>query len=329
MDLSPHFVGANSLTANRGRRAGFIVCVVTSVCLIFIMVAQALGRFELQYTAYPLRRHSNNTVLEMYANQTNLGKLAPTPIDAANRSETLAVATQILVVSLPYRQDRRDEMEVLRSTLGLRWTFVEGVGSQSPSVQKIMQRVKTWRDRRTSAKLVEAKVISDTNFLSSNSSFRWPLGIDALATSHHPLEPAGSELWSPPSPETQTPRGINSHLQPLLRDTADDKTLTCATKDDVNPPFEPSLPDHKILTAAKVACWSSHVSAIRLVVEVGTTNAKISTEHVSIILEDDVDMEWDIQDRLSHVWPLLPAGWDIVFLGTLIFFLISSTITKA
>ena len=31
--------------------------------------------------------------------------------------------------------------------------------------------------------------------------------------------------------------------------------------------------------------------------------------------EDDVDMEWDIHDRLAALWPGLPEDWDILYLG--------------
>lgn len=37
---------------------------------------------------------------------------------------------------------------------------------------------------------------------------------------------------------------------------------------------------------------------------------------VSIILEDDIDMEKDIKPRLAELWEGLPTDWDIVFLGT-------------
>ncbi|KAH7877754.1 uncharacterized protein C8R40DRAFT_1095048 [Lentinula edodes] len=38
-------------------------------------------------------------------------------------------------------------------------------------------------------------------------------------------------------------------------------------------------------------------------------------EHISIILEDDIDMEKDIRRRLHRIWIDLPDDWDIVFLG--------------
>jgi GR25 family glycosyltransferase involved in LPS biosynthesis len=36
---------------------------------------------------------------------------------------------------------------------------------------------------------------------------------------------------------------------------------------------------------------------------------------VSLVLEDDIDMEQDIRQRLASVWSALPHTWDIVFLG--------------
>ncbi|KAJ3810242.1 hypothetical protein F5876DRAFT_76961 [Lentinula aff. lateritia] len=38
-------------------------------------------------------------------------------------------------------------------------------------------------------------------------------------------------------------------------------------------------------------------------------------EHISIILEDDIDIEKDIRRRLHRIWINLPDDWDIVFLG--------------
>jgi GR25 family glycosyltransferase involved in LPS biosynthesis len=38
-------------------------------------------------------------------------------------------------------------------------------------------------------------------------------------------------------------------------------------------------------------------------------------DDVALVLEDDVDMELDIRQRLLGVWDSLPSVWDIVFLG--------------
>ncbi|KAG1741827.1 uncharacterized protein EDB91DRAFT_1129564 [Suillus paluster] len=66
-----------------------------------------------------------------------------------------------------------------------------------------------------------------------------------------------------------------------------------------------------ILTASKISCWYSHISAVRQFIDRGNA----TSEDVAIFLEDDIDMEKDIEIRMRHVWTSLPPGWDIVLLG--------------
>ena len=63
-----------------------------------------------------------------------------------------------------------------------------------------------------------------------------------------------------------------------------------------------------VLSPAKVACWHSHISAIRWFIERHDSHDHRRGDDVAIILEDDIDMEKDISAR---VWTFLPAGWDI------------------
>jgi len=87
--------------------------------------------------------------------------------------------------------------------------------------------------------------------------------------------------------------------------------MACATQNNSIEPYQPDLPAHKILTASRVACWYSHVSVI---VTIANDNTLLANDAV-IVLEDDVNMERDIHERLRHVWRFLPADWDIVYLG--------------
>jgi GR25 family glycosyltransferase involved in LPS biosynthesis len=41
-------------------------------------------------------------------------------------------------------------------------------------------------------------------------------------------------------------------------------------------------------------------------------------EGIAVVLEDDIDMEHDIRERLGSVWGRLPDEWDIVFLGAIL-----------
>ncbi|OBZ77070.1 hypothetical protein A0H81_03175 [Grifola frondosa] len=50
----------------------------------------------------------------------------------------LGIASQLFVISLPDRTERRKSMDILQDTLGLRWTYVDAVQSHETLVEKIM-----------------------------------------------------------------------------------------------------------------------------------------------------------------------------------------------
>ncbi|KAH9813358.1 hypothetical protein DFH28DRAFT_897227 [Melampsora americana] len=62
-----------------------------------------------------------------------------------------------------------------------------------------------------------------------------------------------------------------------------------------------------VLSDAAIACWHSHLSVIREFVE--------SKERMALILEDDVDFEVDIEDRLEATLSEVPRDWDLLLLG--------------
>ncbi|OCH94166.1 hypothetical protein OBBRIDRAFT_748132 [Obba rivulosa] len=103
---------------------------------------------------------------------------------------------------------------------------------------------------------------------------------------------------------------------PGLESNRDDQAmefdpLTCATRNYITGrPWAPSTPTYMVLSPAKVACWYSHLQILRFI----TADAE-AEDDVTVILEDDIDMEHDIRERLKTVWGALPPQWDIVFLG--------------
>jgi GR25 family glycosyltransferase involved in LPS biosynthesis len=212
------------------------------------------------------------------------------------RAHTLEVASKIFVISLPHRNDRRQKMEILRKALNLRWTYVDAIESSDERVDLIIDRVREQRHdhgNRTDDLL---------------APFRWPDDIDPLAASGEALEPSGSDLWTL-SPLSELTGNAKNYSRQDLASTP----LLCNTQNDTVTPHVPNLPEYRILSPAKIACWCSHLSVIRQV-------ANERKPEVTIVLEDDVDMERDIRERLGSVWNLLPATWDIVFLGQTLFF---------
>ncbi|KAF5376953.1 hypothetical protein D9615_007250 [Tricholomella constricta] len=161
------------------------------------------------------------------------------------------------------RTDRRKDMEHLRKTLGLRWTYMEAADTSNPIVNKILHSVRLIRDTHS---------------------------------------PKDINPWSP---------GFLTSPPPARGPPPSSPPIPCATRNNTITLYTASLPEFKILTLARIACWYSHVSVIQKI----ANDRTLRPDDTVLVLEDDVDMERDIHQRLRHVWSFLPAGWDIVYLG--------------
>ncbi|KAI0044898.1 hypothetical protein FA95DRAFT_1561739 [Auriscalpium vulgare] len=259
---------------------------------------------------------------------------APTVFDAVG-SGLLAVP-RIYVVSLPRRTDRRAQMEQLRSTLGMRWEYVDALDGPAQDVITLMQQVHVLRTAlRNSTSVGDAShfrqppqdpalrmgipAADDAHAPCNVPTLRWPRDLEDPLRSQGPLPPLGADLWLMPHA-----RGSSEHFVPsegaleisnssTLSGGSDSRVaaalpeLACASKDSVLADFSPMLPPYKRLTPAKVACWHSHLQAIRAIAN--------GDDSAALVLEDDVDMERDIDERLGGLWEALPKNWDIVYLG--------------
>ena len=208
----------------------------------------------------------------------------------AESSLRLGVADKIYVISLPNRHKRREDMEKLRLSLQLHWVYVDALDANSPLVSQIMNWVRALRTGPPHI-LDEANLTS--KLLPDSITFAWPEDIEILATSKDKLDLWSTGIWS--SPIT----GFFK-LTPY-------PPIACATKNYSLTKYTTMLKEHLVLTLPRVACWHSHLSVIHDIVD--------NDFGVSVILEDDVDMEQDIQKQLAFLWPTLPADWDILFLG--------------
>ncbi|KAH9920314.1 uncharacterized protein B0H18DRAFT_1024791, partial [Fomitopsis serialis] len=178
-------------------------------------------------------------------------------------------------------------------------------------------------------------------------TFEWPdaSSVNTMAHSVSPLGLSDSDYWSlrPPSTVLDTTGAalltetdsdgiaaaypglslVSSNAQAQREPLPSPAPMTCASNNYVNgPPFELGIPGYMLLTPAKVACWHSHLKVIRRVADVRLMDEAVlphenpsDVDAVSLILEDDIDMERDIHAKLREVWDLLPTDWDIVFLG--------------
>jgi hypothetical protein len=209
----------------------------------------------------------------------------------------LGVADKIYVISLRNRHRRREDMEKLRLSLQLHWIYVDALDANSSLVSQIMDWVNALRTGPPQI-LDEGNITHvPLKLLPDSITFAWPGDIEILASSKDKLDLWSTGVW--PSPYT-------SFWKPTPY-----PPIVCATKNYSLTKYTTMLKDHLILTHPRVACWHSHLSVIHDIANNGF--------EVSVILEDDVDMEQDIRKQLAYLWPTLPADWDILFLGIFFF----------
>lgn len=248
----------------------------------------------------------------------------------------LKLAWTTYVVSLPTREDRRESMEKLRSALSLRWTYVDAIPSDDTIIGTIISNLVSFRRSQTelSSRYNDTLQFAwPSNFSHSlatyngSITYRQELDVDQLSSPKVYEEvsaismTASSNSDPPVAPATSS---LSPGHYPASQGSFDPDTIpiTCATNNSIfGIPYSPDLPKQMLLTAAKVACWYSHLQVIhRIASEVpflATSDSACS--NVTLILEDDVDMELDIKKRLVGIWNSLPQDWDILFLGSLPF----------
>ncbi|GJJ13140.1 hypothetical protein Clacol_007390 [Clathrus columnatus] len=198
------------------------------------------------------------------------------PLDTLPYSNTLGVLDRIYVINLPARDDRRRAMMNLESAMDIKFTWHNATFYEEDVVRRIMGRLGKWRiENRVNREEGEK---SDLN---QPFTFKWNEDVFDDASN---LGIRGADLWT----LEDTSFAIHSEL---LDAYGEDGLRYGKT------PLRPS----------QVACWNSHYNVLRRVAE--------GTDDVALILEDDVDMEWDLERRLRLMWPFLPHDWDVVLLG--------------
>ncbi|EJC97695.1 uncharacterized protein FOMMEDRAFT_162718 [Fomitiporia mediterranea MF3/22] len=255
-----------------------------SALLVFMLSLFFLPRTRVKsrICAMPFR----NAILSNVCSSSVAHRVASNSIiDGSHNSNarTLGIATSIFVISLARRTDRRQVMDMLLGdALGLNWSYFDALDKNDPLVNRILFEVSRLR--------VDA----------SNSSFKWP----------DTLEEARKESFG---------------LEKIAYDDTGDRNVTtepllCATGDNNIPSYtnSSSAPFHKKLSKGMIACWYSHIQLLENIVK-HTRHVRNDSwdgrEGVTVIFEDDVDVEWDMRERLEKMWVDLPQEWDIVVLG--------------
>ncbi|KAJ1310782.1 hypothetical protein OPQ81_009303 [Rhizoctonia solani] len=246
---------------------------------------------------------------------------------------------RIYMLNLPRRTDRRERMMKLQAATGLSWTFVDSTDSSAEIVTRIMERVRWiraaahlhaidanfhgwWSDHHDntfewmhasngSESEPDSELWEPTRSDPASADHTHPLPIPPSLDQRPPLEVATSRIISRPSPTQDSRQALQDN--PLFN--TNPNSVRTATRDVTNTlaPRLPKLPYWRILTRAVIACWHSHISVIR---EIASETIQADTPDTGVlILEDDIDMEVDIQQRIGRLWEALPPNWDILFLG--------------
>ena len=246
------------------------------------------------------------------------------PVGAYNDPAKIALAadspwdgfSDVYVLSLPQRSDRRISMERVHTALPWlnNWTYVDATSADDTRIGRIHDHVRRTRDQR--------RALSP-----GNDTFTWPEG--ALSSRSGRLGHTGADLWSMSSLDAEKPAlASSSEDEPYIRDLESQPEafpLTCASRDYASgPPYTPALPPYMILAPSKLACWYSHVQVLRTIAEryyhdgdatIPAEGDRVREREVALILEDDVDVERDLHARMETVWRTLPDEWDMLFLG--------------
>jgi hypothetical protein len=235
--------------------------------------------------------------------------------DLTSYSSTLGVASKIYVPSLEKRWDRRANMSLLARELGLDLHFTKAVDMHSSEITNIIDHVRWFRH---TPELV-------------NAPFSWP---DTTPSSVSVLNRV--QLLRAQGPDVPPP-ALEGWLDAVPSESKVNETGPMAFNRDNNHAqvWTSKTGDWQTISEAKIACWESHLRILRRVATLPRAKAwladeedkkrgvasrgprRVRAEDAVVVLEDDVDMEVDVKERLAGLWHALPAEWDIVFLGKL------------
>ena len=200
-------------------------------------------------------------------------------------------------------------MSLLANTLDADFGFFDGTLSTSDEITRIVEHVRVQRER-------EGVLLQPT----SDAGRRGPDEPAPQDLPHYPFdgpleaypdvsEPAGADLWTlpptdPRAPQPPLPPIPNPDTRPDIPQIMDTLERTRWWIEDSGIPFQ------EIVNDAVTACYHAHYSLVRTFAA-----APGAPDDTLLILEDDVDIEFDFERTLRHAMQGLPADWDVLLPG--------------
>ncbi|GAA5909705.1 uncharacterized protein JCM6883_004606 [Sporobolomyces salmoneus] len=205
----------------------------------------------------------------------------------------------IYVLSLPTRHDRRDQMRELARAHGLKITFVDAANKDEPFIRWIAERAVEVRKERL-------RIMAEVRGVSESSLGGLHVGNDWLVQTPSPT----SSTPFPPLIDPRFPSGdwiahLESHDESnslhLLKPQNPNLNITEALYDK-----NERIPGRQVNEGVISTFWG-HSRAMKMILKNGDKSA--------LILEDDVDVEWDLERLWSRIERRLPRDWDATLLG--------------
>ncbi|GAA6009239.1 hypothetical protein JCM11491_004241 [Sporobolomyces phaffii] len=220
------------------------------------------------------------------------------PASQAVHSPTLTF-DHIYVLSLPTRHDRREQMQQLARAHGIRITFVDAANKDAPFIKWIAERAVEVRRERL-------RIMAEVRGVAESSLGGLHVGNDWLVQTPGPDSPT-------PFPPLIDPRFPSGDWIAHLEAHDEANSLGLLKPDNPNLNITEALYDPNERIAGRqvnegvISTFWGHSRAIKKILENGDKSA--------LILEDDVDVEWDLERLWSRIERRLPRDWDATLLG--------------
>ncbi|GAA5938215.1 glycosyltransferase family 25 protein [Sporobolomyces koalae] len=205
----------------------------------------------------------------------------------------------IYVLSLPTRDDRRAQMQQLARAHGLKITFVDAVHKDAPFIRWIAERAVEVRRERL-------RIMAEVRGVSESSLGGLHVGNDWLVQTPDPKSPT-------PFPPLIDPRYPSGDWVAHLEAHDEAGTLERLHPDNPNLNITEALYDHneridgRQVNEGVISTFWGHSRAMKMILK--------NRDRSALILEDDVDVEWDLERMWSRIEKKLPRTWDATLLG--------------
>lgn len=235
------------------------------------------------------------------------------------RARPRAAFDHVYVLSLPAREDRRADMQQLAQALAIDIDFVDAADKDEPFLQWIAERVAESRHLRRQV-MAEARQVAPESIGGMSIGSDWVTPFPGNLSSHKSGDDEPARFPPYPTTENYGNRNWVSHLESLSASGGRHTSLrpsTSTSSSSLNvtallwDPLEP-LAVRQVHQGVISTYWGQ-TRAIKRMLENG--------DEVALILEDDVDVEWDLIDGFwDRIETKLPRrgdeyDWDVTFLG--------------